>query len=79
LLLLSLVQAQTATSESVYDGQPVPHWQAALTDSDPKVRRRAAYALGQIGPAAAPAISDLGTALADRHVEVAWYTADALA
>lgn len=61
-----------------YDGQPVAHWQAALKDTDAKVRRRGAYALGQIGPAAAPAVADLGTALADRQLEVAWYAADAL-
>jgi len=78
-LALLLVQARATASEALYDGQPVPHWQAALKDSDPKIRRRAAYALGQVGPpAATAAVSDLSTALADRHVEVAWYAADAL-
>ncbi|MCE9554930.1 MAG: HEAT repeat domain-containing protein [Planctomycetes bacterium] len=75
---LLLVQARTAASEALYDGHTVPHWQAALKDSDPKVRRRAAYALGYLGPAAAPAVPALSDALGDRQLEVAWYAADAL-
>ncbi|MCE9546481.1 MAG: HEAT repeat domain-containing protein [Planctomycetia bacterium] len=49
-----------------------------LTDKEPEVRRRAAYALGQQGPSAAAAVPALIKALDDRHLEVSWYAADAL-
>lgn len=70
--------AHAADQAATYDGQSVGHWQAALKDPDAKARRRAAYALGQIGPAANSAAPELATALADRQLEVAWYAADAL-
>ena len=78
VLALLLIETPAAASEALYDGQTVSHWQAALKNPDPKVRRRAAYALGTIGPAAAPAVSALNDALADRQLEVAWYASDAL-
>ena len=41
-------------------------------------RRRAADALGDLGPAAARAVPALVAALQDEHVEVHWYALDAL-
>ena len=41
-----------------------------LKDEDPVVRRLAAYALGQIGPAAKAALADLKTLLADNDRNV---------
>jgi HEAT repeat protein len=61
-----------------YEGQTVQQWTTALTNPDAKVRRKAAYALGQIGLEAREAVPALTKALADRYLEVAWYAADAL-
>ena len=48
----------------------VPALVAVLKDDDAKVRRRATYALGRIGPAADAAIPDLVAAIKDATVEV---------
>ena len=77
-LLLGVCAPAAAGKIPNYDGQSVAHWQAILADTDAKVRRKAAYALGQIGPQASAAVPALGTALGDRQLEVAWYVADAL-
>jgi HEAT repeat protein len=37
-------------------GKPVSHWVAALADADPAVRKKAAFKLGNVGPAALPAL-----------------------
>jgi HEAT repeat protein len=37
-------------------GKPTSYWAAALTDADPAVRKKAAFKLGNVGPAALPAL-----------------------
>ena len=51
---------------------------AALGESDPAARRRAAQDLATFGPQAAPALSALTTALADRNSDVRLRAAEAL-
>ncbi|HEX5270862.1 MAG TPA: HEAT repeat domain-containing protein [Gemmataceae bacterium] len=45
---------------NVYDGHGAGHWTGALDDPDPKVRRRAIFALGMLGSDAEDAIPALG-------------------
>jgi HEAT repeat protein/lysophospholipase L1-like esterase len=54
----------------------MPELMAAASDPRPDVRWRAVWALGRIGPAAAPAVSLLRAALADP--DVGWRAAEAL-
>lgn len=85
---MSLVVAWGATSASgqapsssppSFGGQPVAHWVQQLTSEDKETRRRAAYAIGQIGRAAAKeAGPKLVALLDDQEPEVVWYAADAL-
>ena len=49
------------SAPTVVHGKPVAHWVAALHDPSPKLRRRAALALGNAGtadPAAVPALAE---------------------
>ena len=66
------------TANASYDGASVEQWTLKLKDPDKQVRRRAAYALGQIGPAAATAVPALTQAADDGQLEVGWYALDAL-
>lgn len=60
-------------------GQPaIPGLVAALSDGDPAVRRRAAWALGMMVPRPGGALSSLGIALRDGDAEVRRRAADAL-
>ncbi|MGB6044319.1 MAG: HEAT repeat domain-containing protein [Pirellulales bacterium] len=71
-------QVALAEVANASPGQAVAKWVALMENEDPGARRRAAYALGQLGPAAAPAVAALSNALSDRHLEVRWYALDAL-
>jgi HEAT repeat protein len=51
-------------------GEPAEHWVQALQDPDPKVRKKAATKLGNIGTADAAAVPALAGALKDRDAEV---------
>ncbi|MFP6612524.1 MAG: HEAT repeat domain-containing protein [Pirellulales bacterium] len=59
-------------------GLSTKQWIVKLADDDKQVRRRAAYALGQMGPAAAGAVPALTTAADDKNIEVGWYALQAL-
>lgn len=65
-------------AEPTYAGRTVTHWIAGLQAPDKHARRQAAYALGQIGPEAATAVSALAEAADDNQLEVGWYALDAL-
>jgi len=56
----------------------VAEWVEQLDDPNPDARRRAAYALGRMGPRSAAAVADLQRALGDAQLEVRWYAVDAL-
>lgn len=63
----------------VYRGKDSVAWQTILErDSDDESRRRAAYALGQIGPPAEAAVPALAAALESRSLELRHSAADAL-
>jgi HEAT repeat protein len=54
----------------VVHGKPVDHWVAALRDRDARVRKRAAEALGQAGPADPAVVPALTAAVRDRDAAV---------
>jgi len=60
------------------DAKPLSHWVAMLKASEPRVRSRAASALGRIGPAAKPAVPELMRALEDKDFFVRASAAEAL-
>ena len=62
-----------------YLGTSVPNWVRELSSSDALQRRLGAYALGEIGPAATEAVSDLAAALQDPVGFVRVWAAAALA
>jgi HEAT repeat protein len=51
-------------------GKPVSHWVEALRDPDAKVRKTAAFKLGNVGPADAAVLPALVQALKDRDPAV---------
>src|SRR5215472_13544714 len=65
------------SAQVAYLGTCVPDWVRELSSSDPLQRRLGAYALGEIGPAATEAVSDLAAALQDPvafvRVLAAWH------
>jgi hypothetical protein len=67
------------STQIAYLGTSVPDWVRELSSSDPLQRRLGAYALGEIGPAATEAVSDLAAALRDPVGFVRVWTAAALA
>src|SRR6516164_1187027 len=62
-----------------YLGTSITDWVGELSSRDPLQRRLGAYALGEIGPAAAEAASDLSAALQDPVAFVRVWAAAALA
>jgi HEAT repeat protein len=66
-------------SQVAYLGTSITDWMAALSSSDPLLRRLGAFALGEIGPAAHEAIPDLSAALRDPVPFVRVWAAAALA
>ena len=67
------------SAQVAYIGTSVPDWVRELSSSDPLQRRLGAYALGEIGPAATEAVSDLAAALQDPVAFVRVWAAAALA
>src|SRR5215831_7949056 len=67
------------SAQVAYLGTCVPDWVRELSSSDPLQRRLGAYALGEIGPAATEAVSDLAAALQDPVAFVRVWAAAALA
>ena len=51
-------------------GKPFSHWLQAIKDPDPKVRKQAAFKLGNIGPQDEGALPALLEALQDKHAQV---------
>jgi len=90
LFCLTVVAPSISADEAgVYQGKPISHWVEQLQrldDEDKELRRRAAYALGQIGPAVreAPEVDGVDSyevllaSLEDRQLEVRWYAIEAL-
>ena len=74
LLTVIAVGAQEAT----FEGKILTEWIAQLKDGDWDERIIAAWALGEIGPAAAPAVPELIKALQDEDQDVRRYAAHAL-
>ena len=68
---------KTATA-TTYQHLDVDQWIEKLDDEDKESRRRAAYALGQIGPPAVQAVPALIKVADDKQLEVGWYALDAL-
>jgi HEAT repeat protein len=75
------LRGQPASAEPAYDGKTVAQWIVELSDltsGSENKRRRAAYALGRIGPAAKAAVPALVKAVNDPNMEPRWYAVDAL-
>src|ERR1700757_3287157 len=53
------------SAQVAYLGTSIADWVRELSSSDPLQRRLGAYALGEIGPAAPEAVSDLAATLQD--------------
>jgi HEAT repeat protein len=51
-------------------GKPVSHWVQALTDADPRLRKTAAFKLGNVGAADPAVLPALCKALADPNAVV---------
>jgi HEAT repeat protein len=83
-LLISLAEPEEPVGEFVVKAfktigpNAVPELVAKLSSSDPRVRRRAACALGKLGPAASAAIGPLTRGLADYDCLVRANAAEAL-
>jgi HEAT repeat protein len=67
------------SAQADYLGTSVADWAEALSSDDPLQRRLAAYALGEIGPAASEAAPHLATAVEDSVGFVRVWAASALA
>ena len=67
------------SAQVAYLGISIADWVGELSSSDPLQRRLGAYALGEIGPAATDAMSDLATTLKDPVGFVRVWAAAALA
>src|SRR6516225_4042380 len=67
------------SAQVAYLGTSIAGWAGELSSRDPLQRRLGAYALGEIGPAATEAASDLAAALQDPVGFVRVWAAAALA
>src|ERR1700739_3136875 len=67
------------SAQVAYLRTSIADWVGELSSSDPLQRRLGAYALGEIGPAATEAVSDLAAALQDPVGFVRVWAAAALA
>ena len=67
------------SAQVAYLGTSIADWVGELSSNDPLQRRLGAYALGEIGPAATEAVSDLTAALQDPVGFVRVWAAAALA
>ncbi len=73
----SAITAPPTTTAPAVDPE-IQRLAAALAETDPAVRRRAAQDLATLGPEAAPALTALTAALGDRTVDVRLRAAEAL-
>ena len=76
LLLIGCIKEESA--EAAFQGKPVSHWIRMLKDKDASSRRKAAIALGEIGPRAREGVPALTQALRDQDAEVHYRAAIAL-
>lgn len=58
------------TTAKYFSGEPVEHWLTAIKNQDPKLRKKAADVLGNVGPADGRAIPALIEALKDNDANV---------
>jgi HEAT repeat protein len=71
LCLAALARSGAAdTEEPSFRGRPLSDWVKELKAPEAEMRRQAAVALSQMGPAAKPAVNDLGNALKDEDATV---------
>ncbi len=77
--LLCAIPAPLTAQDGQFGGRTAEEWIAQVESEDPDARRQALYALGRIGPSAAPAALDAVTvAVDDIKQEVRWYAVDTL-
>ena len=69
-LALSSCGRSDAPKEKYYGGETVEHWLDGIKSGDPKVRKKAADILGNIGPSDARAIPALIEAVRDKDPKV---------
>jgi len=65
LVVVLLIPSPARAEEPLYEGHPVAHWGRALADASLEVRRKAAWALWNLGDAAAAAAVPLAHAVVD--------------
>src|SRR5437588_5142509 len=71
LLLLAVVVSGCGKAEpTLAGGKPVGYWVQALKDPDARLRKKAAFKLGNVGPADATALPALVEALSDPDAHV---------
>lgn len=61
---------ESGPKELYFSGQPVSHWLEAAKSPDPKVRKKAADVLGNVGPADPAAVPALAAAVKDKDPSV---------
>jgi HEAT repeat protein len=71
LLVVFVGGCGRSTAPTLSGGKPVSHWTEALrTSADPKLRKEAAFKLGNVGPTDPSALPALAGALQDREAVV---------
>jgi HEAT repeat protein len=71
LILAALLAAGCGkAAPTLAGGKPVGHWVESLRAPDPRLRREAAFKLGNVGPADPAALPALTAALRDRDAAV---------
>lgn len=70
VFLLVLVSGCGRVKPTLAGGKPVGHWVQALQNPDAKVRKEAAFKLGNVGPTDPAALPALRGALKDRDARV---------
>jgi len=69
-VLIALSGGCGRSGPTLAGGKPIAHWVQALADPDAKVRKTAAFKLGNVGPADPAALPALLHALGDRDPAV---------
>ena len=70
LAALAIVGCSKSPTMTTVHGKSLHHWLSALTDKDPKVRKKAADVLGNVGVADPAVLHALTEALKDRDPQV---------
>ena len=78
LALVFCAAGQLHAQEVTFEGKTLTEWTAELKDGDWEQRLMAAWALGEIGPAAAAAVPELVKAVQDEDAWLRMYSAHAL-